>query len=161
MAPRAVASIDSTLPVTNLSTLEREVQNNVFLDRMLTMLSASLAGLATLLAAIGLYGVLAYGVTRRTRELGLRLAMGARPRDLSTMVLKQVGVMAVAGGAIGLAAAFGAGRAAESLLFGLSGNDFPVFAVAATVLTAVVLGAGYLPARRAARTTPMEALRHE
>ena len=161
MAPRVVASIDPNLPVTNLLTLEREVQNNIFLDRILTTLSASLAGLATLLAAIGLYGVLAYGVSRRTRELGLRLAMGARPRDLSTMVLKQVGLMAVVGGVIGLAAAYGAGRAAAALLFGLSGSDLTVFSVAAAVLAAVVLAAGYLPARRAARTAPMEALRNE
>ncbi len=161
MAPRVVAGIDPTLPVTNLLTLEREVQNNVFLDRVLTTLSASLAALATLLAAIGLYGVLAYGVSRRTRELGLRLAMGARPRDLSTMVLKQVGVMAVIGGVIGLAAAYGAGRAAEALLFGLSGSDVTVFSAAAAVLAAVVLAAGYLPARRAGLTAPMEALRNE
>jgi putative ABC transport system permease protein len=161
LAPRVVASIDSTLPVTNLLTLEREVQNNVFIDRLLTVLSASLAGLATLLAAVGLYSVLAYGVSRRRRELGLRLAMGARPRDLSTMVLKQVGVMAVIGGCIGLATAFAAGRAAESLLFGLSGSDVAVFIAAAAVLTAIVLAAGYLPARRAALTAPMESLRNE
>jgi predicted permease len=161
LVPRVVAAIDPSLPVTNLSTLEREVQNNVFLDRVLTALSVSLAGIATLLAAIGSYGVLAYGVTRRKRELGLRLAMGARPRDLETLVLQQVGVMAAVGGCIGLVAAIAAGKAAQSLLFGLSGGDIAVFATAATALAAVVISAGYLPARRAASTAPLDALRSD
>jgi ABC-type antimicrobial peptide transport system permease subunit len=124
-------------------------------------LSASLAVLATLLAAIGLYGVLAYNVARRTRELGLRLAMGAQPRDLRRMVLRQVGRMTLIGGGIGLAAAVAAGRAAESLLFGLSGYDLRVLSAAAIVLALIVLGAGYWPARQAAHVEPMEALRYE
>jgi ABC-type antimicrobial peptide transport system permease subunit len=161
LVPRVVAEIAPNVPVTNLLTLERQVQDNVFLDRIVTMLSSSLAVLATLLAAVGLYGALAYNVARRTRELGLRLAMGARPRDLRRMILRQVGRMALVGGAIGLVAAIAAGRAAESLLFGLSGYDAGVLSGAAIVLALIVLGAGYWPARQAARVEPMEALRYE
>ena len=161
MIPRVVASVDGTLPVGNLITMRRQAQDNIFLDRMVTILSVSFAGLATLLAAIGLYGVLAYGVAQRTRELGLRLALGAEPMNLRAMVLKQVAVLALIGIVVGLAAAIGLGRVAESLLYGLSGSDPLAVAVAAAVLGLVVLVAGYLPARRASSITPMEALRHE
>jgi ABC-type antimicrobial peptide transport system permease subunit len=123
---------------------------------MVTLLSTSFAGLATLLAAIGLYGVLAYNVTQHTRELGLRLALGAQPKRLRAMVLKQVGAMALIGAGVGLVAALGIGRFAEALLFGLSGRDPAVLAAAA-----VVLAASWLPARRASGIAPMEALRYE
>jgi predicted lysophospholipase L1 biosynthesis ABC-type transport system permease subunit len=159
--PRVVASIDGTLPVGNLITMRRQAQDNVFLDRMVTILCVSFAGLATLLAAIGLYGVLAYGIAQRTRELGLRLALGAEPVHLRTMVLKQVAVLALIGMIVGLAAAIGLGRVAESLLYGLSGRDPVAVVIATAVLGLVVLVAGYLPARRASSITPMEALRHE
>ena len=125
------------------------------------MLSAGYAGLATLLAAIGLYGVLAYNVAERTREHGLRLALGAEPGDLRAMVLRQVAAMAAIGGAIGFVAAIGLGRGAQALLFGLSGHDPIVLIAAAGALSAVVLVAGYLPARRASSIAPMEALRYE
>jgi len=121
----------------------------------------SFAALATLLAAIGLYAVLAYNVVQRTRELGLRLALGAESAHVRNMVLKQVGVLALVGIAIGLAAAIGFGRVAESLLYGLSALDPLALVAAASVLALVVLAAGYVPARRASRIAPMEALRHE
>jgi ABC-type antimicrobial peptide transport system permease subunit len=105
--------------------------------------------------------VLAYNVARRTRELGLRLALGAEPRRLRLMVLKQVGCMALIGGAIGLALAIGLGRVAEALLFGLSGYDLRVLLGASAVLSAVVLAASWLPAWRASHVAPMEALRYE
>jgi predicted permease len=159
--PRVVAAVDPTLPVNKLVTMRRQAQESVFVDRLLTILSASFAALATLLAAIGLYGVMAYSVAARTRELGLRLALGAEPARLRSMVLKQVGWMTAIGLAIGLLAAIGSGRAAETLLFGLSGRDPLVLAGAAAVLAAVVLAASYGPARRASRIEPMEALRHE
>jgi putative ABC transport system permease protein len=159
MIPRVVSAIDPQLPVSNLTELERQVRDTAFLDRMVSMLSAGLAGLATLLAAIGLYGVLAYSVSQRRRELGLRLAMGARPVDLEALVFRQVGLMGLAGVAFGLAGAMLAGQAAQALLFGLTGHDPLVLVAAAAQLSVVVAAAGYLPARRAARLAPMEALR--
>jgi predicted permease len=159
--PRLVARIDPDLPVSNLATMRSEVEANVFLDRLVAILSAAFAALATFLAAIGLYGVLAYNVTQRTRELGLRLALGATPRRLRGMVLRQVGLMAAIGGAVGLAAAAALGRASAALLFGLSGYDPAVLAAAVVLLTAVVLAAGLVPAYRASRVAPMEALRYE
>jgi predicted permease len=159
--PLVIAGIDPDLPISNLTTMARGVEDNVFMDRMVSILSAGFASLATLLAAIGLYGVLAYNVTQRTREIGLRMALGAAPARLRSMVMKQVGLMAVIGGVVGLGAAVGLGRIAEALLFGLTGYDPVVLMIAVVVLTAVVLVAGYLPARRASRVTPMEALRYE
>jgi predicted permease len=159
--PRVVASVDGTLPVANLVTMRRQAQDSVFLDRLVTILSASFAGLATVLAAVGLYGVLAYGVAQRTRELGLRLALGAAPANLRALVLRQIAVWAVIGIAIGGGAAIGFGRLAESLLYGLTAFDIRALVVAAVTLSLVILAAAYLPARRASQIAPMEALRHE
>jgi predicted permease len=159
--PRVVAEIDPEVPVTNLKTLVTTVQESVYVDRLLSMLSAGFAALATLLAGIGLYGVLAYNVTQRTRELGLRLALGAAPARLRALVLKQVGVMALIGVGVGLAAAFGVGVAAEALLFGMSARDPVVFGAAVAVLVMVVFAASWFPAWRASRIAPTEALRYE
>jgi predicted permease len=159
--PRLVAEINADMPVTNLKTMATTLRESVYMDRLLSMLSAGFAALATLLAAIGLYGVLAYNVTQRTRELGLRLALGANPRRLRTLVLRQVGFMALIGVGTGLAAALGLGRFAESLLFGLSARDPAVLVAAAVVVTLVVFIAGYVPARRASKIAPTEALRYE
>jgi predicted permease len=156
-----VARLDPNLPVDDLKTLEQQVRENVFLDRMISTLAAAFAVLATVLAAIGLYGVLAYTVTQRTREIGVRMALGADAGSVRTMVLRQVGVMTIVGGLFGLAAAFGLGRLAESLLFQMKGTDPMVFATAAVVLALVALAAGFVPAQRAARIDPMLALRHE
>jgi predicted permease len=159
--PKVVATLDGNLPVENLRTLTQQVQNNVFLDRLMTTLSAAFASLATLLAAIGLYGVLAYTVTQRTREIGLRMALGAAPARVRGMVLKQVAVMTVIGGAIGLTVAVWAGKGAQSLLYQLKGSDPIVLAASAIVLALVAFGAGLVPAFRASRLDPMRALRYE
>jgi ABC-type transport system, involved in lipoprotein release, permease component len=159
--PAVMKKIDPNLPIEDLKTLPQQVQENVFLDRMIGTLSASFAMLATLLAAVGLYGVLAYSVAQRTREIGVRMALGANRRNVRSMVLRQVGVMTVVGGIIGIAGAVGLGRAAGSLLFELSGYDPGVIVVAAILLTFVALGAGLLPALRASRIDPMAALRYE
>ena len=153
--------LDPNLPVESLKTLERQVQENVMLDRLISSLSAAFAVLATLLATVGLYGVLAYTVTQRTREIGLRMALGAAGGKVRGMILRQVVRMTLIGGTLGLVAASFLGRAAESLLFGLEGSDPFVFVTVAVLLVGVALGAGYVPAQRASRIDPMEALRYE
>jgi ABC-type antimicrobial peptide transport system permease subunit len=156
-----LAKLDPNLPVEDLKTVEQQVRENVFLDRMISTLSASFAILATILAAVGLYGVLAYTVAQRTREIGVRMALGADGRDVRRMVLRQVAVMTVIGTVIGIAGAFALGRGAQSLLFEMQGNDPIVFATATILLVLVALGAGFLPAQKAAHTDPMIALRYE
>src|SRR3712207_2989506 len=123
---------------------------------MISTLSAAFAVLATILAAIGLYGVLAYTVAQRTREIGVRMALGADAGRVRLMVLRQVGLMTIVGGIVGIAGAFTIGRAASSLLYELKGNDPVVATVAAVILAAVALSAGYIPARRASKIHPMQ-----
>ena len=159
--PKVVARLDSNLPVERLGTLPQQIQDNVFLDRFISVLSTGFASLATLLAAIGLYGVLAYTVSQRTREIGLRMALGAAPAHVRGMVMRQVGTMTAVGGAIGLAGAVALGRLAQSLLFQLQGWDPVVLVGAAVALTIVALGAGFIPAVRASQVEPMQALRYE
>ena len=159
--PNVVKALDPNLPVNNLKTMDAQIRENVFMDRMISVLSTGFALLATLLAAIGLYGVLAYTVAQRTREFGVRMALGADGGRVRGLVLRQVAVMAAIGGLVGLAAALGIGRAAESLLFEIKGYDPRVLALSAAVLGLVTLAAGYLPALRASRIDPMKALRYE
>jgi predicted permease len=158
---RVVARLDPNLPVENLRTLREQVRQNVFLDRFITVLSASFAILATLLAAVGLYGVLAYTLTQRTREIGLRMALGAAPGRIRRMVLWQTGIMTLTGGVIGLFGAIALGRAAQSLLFEMRGSDPLVLAIAGVLLGVVAMAAGFFPAYRAAQIDPIKALRHE
>jgi ABC-type antimicrobial peptide transport system permease subunit len=131
------------------------------MDRMISVLSIGFALLATLLASVGLYGVLAYTVAQRTREFGLRMALGADGARVRGMVMRQVVVMAVVGGLIGLIAAAGIGQLAQSLLFEIKGYDPIVLAGSSAVLAVVTLCAGFLPALRASRIDPMKALRYE
>jgi len=156
-----VKRLDSNLPIEELETLPDQVRNNTFLDRMMTTLSAAFALLATLLAAIGLYGVLAYTVAQRTREIGLRMALGAAPDRVRGMVLRQVAIMTLVGALVGLAGALAVGKGARSILFQMTGADPAVLALSAVVLTLVALCAGFIPAHRASRVDPMRALRHE
>ena len=156
-----IKRIDPNLPVEELKTMEQQVKENVFLDRMISVLSSAFALLATVLAGVGLYGVLSYSVAQRTREIGVRMALGADGANVRGLVLRQVGWMVVIGGAIGIAFALGAGRAARSLLFELQGHDPLSFAIAVVLLTVIALGAGWIPARRAAMTDPMHALRYD
>jgi predicted permease len=156
-----VSRLDPNLPVENLRTMEMQVEENTFGDRLISILSTAFATLATLLAAVGLYGVLAYTVAQRRREIGLRLALGADPGRVRLMILKQMAAMTCIGGGIGLVAAWGIGRAAESLLFEISGNDPVVVVAAVALLSLIALGAGTIPAYRASRVDPMLALRAE
>ena len=159
--PEVIRGLDPNLPVEGLKTLEQQVKENVMLDRLISTLSAAFAALATLLAAVGLYGVLAYTVAQRTREFGLRMALGADGSRVRGMVLRHVGRMTGIGATVGLVAALGLGRAAQSQLFGLEGHDPMVVAVVVVLLAGVALGAGYVPALRASRVDPMRALRYE
>jgi ABC-type antimicrobial peptide transport system permease subunit len=161
MIPRVMAEIAPDVPLVIVQTMRERLNDNVYIDRLLTTLSTGFAALATLLAGIRLYGVLAYNVQQRTRELGLRQALGAEPRQLRKLVLKQVGVMAAIGLGVGLAAALALGAVAEATLFGLSGRDPVVIGAAAVLLAAVILAASWLPAWRASRIAPLEALRYE
>ena len=156
-----VRRLDPNLPVEDLKTLTQQVRDNTFLDRMMTTLSSLFAGLATLLAGIGLYGVLAYTVSQRTREIGLRMALGAAPSRVRAMVMRQVAWMTVVGAIAGLGGAVYIGLKAGSLLYEMKGSDPGVLAVSAVALSAVALLAGFVPAHRASRVDPMVALRYE
>ena len=156
-----VARLDPNLPVEDLQTMEGQVRDNVFVDRIIGVLSSSFAVLATLLAAVGLYGVLAYTVSQRTREIGLRMALGAAPERVRGAVLRQVGRMTLVGGTIGLFIGLGLGRLAQSMLFELEGSDPTVLAGTGLLLAIVAMGAGFTPAHRASRVDPMHALRYE
>lgn len=159
--PGVVRRLDAGLPVEELRTLTEQARESVFLERMIGTLAGAFAALATVLAAVGLYGVLTYTVGQRTRELGVRMALGAAARDVRALVLGQVGRLVLAGGLVGVAAALAVGRAARSLLFGVGAADPAAIAVAALVLAGVGLAAGYVPARRAARVDPVRALKYE
>jgi predicted permease len=157
----AVKRLDPNLPIEDLESLPEQVRSNTYVDRMMTTLSAAFALLATLLAAIGLYGVLAYTVAQRTREIGLRMALGAGPGRVRGMVLRQVAIMTLVGGLIGLAGAVGVGKGAQSILFQMTGADPTVLALSAVALALVALCAGFIPAHRASRVDPMTALKYE
>jgi ABC-type antimicrobial peptide transport system permease subunit len=159
--PRIVERVDSSLSVIEPRTLESQVRRNVSTDWLLVTLSGTLAAVATLLAALGLYGVLSYMVAQRTREIGLRLALGAEPAEVRRMVLKQVGWMAGLGVPAGIVAALLIGNAAASFLFGLTPSDPRAVMAAVALLAAAVFAASYWPARRASRVDPVVALRAE
>jgi putative ABC transport system permease protein len=156
---RVLARHDANLPLLNFRTMVDQAEENIFLERFMSTLAAALAVMATLLAAIGIYGMLSYGVAQRLREIGLRIALGAAPQNVRRMVLKQVGWMAAIGVVIGVSLAMLLGQAGRALLFGLSPTDPLVPAVAVLALLTVVFVAAYWPARRAAHVDPVTALR--
>ena len=157
----AVKALDPNLPIENPKTMAQQVRENVFLDRMISTLSAGFAVLATVLAAVGLYGVLAYTVAQRTREFGLRMALGADGAMVRGLVLREVLRMTIVGGLVGLMLSLGIGRGAQSLLFEMQGWDPAVLSASAVLLGLVAFTAGLLPALRASRIAPMVALRDE
>lgn len=161
LIPAVMKQIDPTLPIEDVKTMPQQIRENIFLDRMISILSAAFAVLATLLAGVGLYGVLSYSVAQRTREIGVRMALGADGGRVRSMVLRQVSFMLLIGGGVGVAAALGLGHAAESILYQLKGYDPIVFVVAVALLALIALGAGFIPARRAALVDPMRALRYD
>jgi predicted permease len=158
---RAVAEIDSNVPVFELSTEEEEIDGLISQDRLFAGLSATFGVLALLLSAIGLYGVGAYAVARRTPEIGIRMALGADRGTITQMILRETGWLALVGVAIGLGVAYAVTRYIQSMLYGLAPHDLTTFAGATLVLVVVAALAGYLPARRASKVDPMVALWHE
>jgi predicted permease len=156
-----VARVDARMTVSSMSTMEQDFLDSIAIQRFAAGASSAFAVLATALAALGLYGVLAYSVAQRSREIGLRLALGAPAARIGGMVLKQVAGMAVIGVVLGAFAAWGLGIAAQSLLFGVEAGDPLALAAAAALLTVVMLVAAYIPARRASRVDPMSVLRYE
>jgi ABC-type antimicrobial peptide transport system permease subunit len=159
--PDLVAELDGDLLADDLEPLDQTVRDSIVLDRLISTLSAVFAALATLLAAIGLYGVLAYTVAQRTREIGVRMALGAGGTRVKGMILRQVTRMLVVGAALGLGAALLLGRWIQSLLFGVEGADPFVMVTVVAVMAGVAMLAAYLPARRASGVDPMTALRYE
>jgi putative ABC transport system permease protein len=157
----AVADLDPDLPMFRVRTMEQIAADTLAQPRVYLMLLALFAATALLLAAIGIYGVTAYTVTRRTREIGVRLAMGATRSDVLLMVLKQGMSLVVIGSAIGLVLAAGSTRVLVRLLFGVPPLDTLTFTVAGILLSLIGLAACYFPARRATRINPVEALRYE
>ena len=158
---RIVQEADPGLPVTRLKTMRAQIRESLFVERMVASLSAAFGLLATLLAAVGLYGVMSYAVSLRTREIGIRVALGAERRAVLLMVLEEVAVMALMGVAIGLPSGYGLGRLIESQLYGITARDPLTFTVATATLLLSALLAGYIPAARATRVDPLVALRYE
>lgn len=158
---REVQSLDATLPVYNLRTLAEQKDGSLYTERQAAALLTLFGLLALLVAAVGIYGVLSYAVTERTRELGIRLAHGAQPRDLLKLVVGQGMLLAAIGLIMGLGGAFALTRLIQRLLFGVSATDPLTFAVIPLLLASVALLACWIPARRATRMDPLVALRYE
>jgi predicted permease len=156
---RVVNGFDPNLPIYQMKTLETQMEESLITERLVATLSTGFGMLATLLAAIGLYGVMAYIVAQRTREIGLRIALGASGRDVIGLVMKDVFILTGIGIAIGLPAAWGLTRMVRSQLYGIEPNDAFTIAAATLGIAFVALMAGYVPALRATRVDPMRALR--
>jgi predicted permease len=157
----AVSRFDSNLLITDMKTETEQVDQNIYQERLIASLSGLFALLALMLACVGIYGLLSYQVTRRTHEIGIRLALGAERADVLRVVLRQGAVLAIAGALIGGVAAFAVTRYLQSFLFGVKPSDPLTMATVALLLIAVALLASFIPARRAMKVDPMVALRYE
>jgi predicted permease len=156
-----VREADANLPVYELKTVQRVVDEDLFAERVIAGLSAAFGGLAALLAALGIYGVLAYLVVQRTREIGIRVALGAATSQVRALVFREVGGMLIAGTVIGLPLAYALARLSESLLFGVHARDLATYLISLGVIVLVAFIACYVPSRRATRIDPIVALRYE
>lgn len=157
----AVKRLDNTLPVYDMRSVEEQIGRSLVTERMIAMLSAVFGVIATLLAIVGLYGVMAYTVARRTREIGIRIALGAFTKDVIWMVMREALLLIAIGIGIGLPAAFGLTHYVQTQLYGLTPNDPATVAAATAALIAAATLAGYVPALRASRVDPIRALRYE
>ncbi len=156
-----VSSTDDNLPLTDVLTQTEQIDQTLFQERLMSSLSSLFGALALVLACIGLYGLLSYEVARRTRELGIRVALGAQQRDLLRLLVRQGILLVLVGSAIGIGAAIGVTRFMATMLYGVHANDPATIVGVAVLLTLVALLACYIPARRAMRVDPMVALRYE
>jgi predicted permease len=158
---RIVQQIDPTLGVKELRTMEDVVASQLVQERMIAQLAGFFSVFALTLSSLGLYGTLSYAVARRTREIGVRMALGASVRSVLALVVRQGVALALLGCGVGLAGAFALTRLVASLLYGVEANDPITFAATALILLAVALLASWIPAQRAAKVDPMVALRYE
>jgi predicted permease len=157
----AIATIDAQVPVIDVKSLDEQIDESLSRDRMIATLSGFFAALAALVAAIGLYGVMTYAVTSRTREIGIRMALGAQRHMVIQPIMRETAILAAAGVVLGTSCALALGRLVSSLLFDMAPSDQTTFITAAGLMIAIALGAGYLPARRAAQVDPTVTLRYD
>ena len=157
----AVRQVDPNLPMMDVSTQIEQVERRFAQEKVFAQAYALFGGLALLLAAIGLFGLMSYSVSRRTNEIGIRMALGAQRQDVLRLVMRESMILVAAGVVVGVAIAAGASRLVTTLLFGLAGTDSLTIAGAIVVMVIVSALAGFLPARRASRVDPMIALRYD
>jgi ABC-type antimicrobial peptide transport system permease subunit len=156
-----VHNLDPNLPMYNVQTMINQADKSLVTERLVASLASTFGVLATLLAAIGLYGVMAYTVTRRTREIGIRMALGARRGDVAWLVMREVLMLLGIGLLIGIPVSLGLSRFVQAQLYGIKPADAATMAIAVVGIACVATLAGYLPGRRATRVDPMQALRWE
>jgi ABC-type antimicrobial peptide transport system permease subunit len=157
----AVGDVDKTVPVYDVKGMEQMVAESGSLRRFDMWLIGGFAGLALALAAVGIYGVMAYSVSQRTREIGIRIALGAQQRSVLLLIMRQGAKLALAGVMVGLVVAFALARLMDSLVFGVSPRDAATFSVVPWLVLASILVGCFIPARRATKVDPMVALRYE
>jgi ABC-type antimicrobial peptide transport system permease subunit len=156
-----VKQLDSAMPIYQMKTLEAQLDETLLTDHLIALLSAGFGLLATILASVGLYGVMAFVVARRRKELGIRLALGAQPGRVIWMVMREVLLLLAIGLAVGVPAALGLGRYVSAQLYGIEPNDPFIAGTTVALLTIVSAAAGLIPAHRASRIDPILALRYE
>jgi len=158
---RESRQLDRSLPIYKVTTMDAQIDNSLALDRLMALLTSLFGLLAVVLAAVGLYGVMAYIVTARTREIGVRMALGASRATVLAHVIRESAALALIGVALGIPVALWASRGIASLLYGLNATDPATYAALAVLLLAIALAAAWIPARRASKVDPMVALRYE
>jgi putative ABC transport system permease protein len=160
-AVKEIHALDPDQPVADIRTLDTVVAKSIARPRFNALLLAIFAGVALVLASVGIYGVMNYSATQRTQEIGIRMALGAKPGDILRLVVGHGMKLTLAGIVIGVIASLALTRVMANLLFGITATDLPTFAAVCVVLTTVALIANYIPARRATRLNPVNALRYE